>query len=498
MLETIDLSQKLESSRFKKLLPSLQTRLRHLQQSVRDAGIPMLILFEGWDLAGKGGALRLLSERLDPRGFRFYPIYPPAAEENQYPFLRRFWLRLPARGEIILFDHSWYGRVLGERVEKMCSKKDWKSAYQQINEFEHQLTADGTLFLKYWFHISKKEQKKRLSKYLKDPFEKWQVTPEVRKRHKKYRKYWDAVEEMLERTSTTVAPWILVEAEDPDYARIKVFQTCIDAIERMLSQAPKKPVSKHPSKTAPATAAAQVLEEMPTLLDRVDLSVKLNAKDYEKQLNEAQLRLRGLQFEIQKRGIPVVIVYEGWDAAGKGGNITRLTEKLDPRGFEVHPIAAPSAEEKAHHYLWRFWKRLVPSGRIGIFDRSWYGRVLVERVEGFCTEAEWQRAYEEIREFEHQLVLSGAVLVKLWLHISKEEQLKRFKEREKLAYKRHKITQEDWRNRQKWEDYHGAVVEMLFKTSTTYAPWTIVEGNCKWWARVKAVRTVVEQIEKRL
>ncbi|HSP06025.1 MAG TPA: phosphate--AMP phosphotransferase, partial [Acidobacteriota bacterium] len=474
-------------------------RLRHLEQSVREAGLPVLILFEGWDLAGKGGALRLLSERLDPRGFRFYPIYPPSEEEDLYPFLRRFWLRLPARGEIVLFDHSWYGRVLGERVERLCSKRGWQTAFQQINEFEHQLTADGTLFLKYWFHISKKEQRKRLSRYLKDPFEKWQVTPEVRRRHRRYKKYYAAVEEMLERTSTTVAPWILVEAEDPDFARIKVFQTCIDAIERMLAPAARKtaPVIRHAARSS-STAAAQVLEEMPTLLDRVDLSVKLTEKAYVKQLNEAQLRLRELQFEIEKHRIPVIVAYEGWDAAGKGGNITRLTEKLDPRGYEVYPIAAPSAEEKAHHYLWRFWKRLPPAGRIGIFDRSWYGRVLVERVEGLCTQEEWQRAYQEIREFEHQLVLAGSVFVKLWLHISKEEQLRRFREREKLAYKRHKITEEDWRNRQRWDDYHGAVVEMLYKTSTTYAPWTIVEGNCKWWARVKAVRTVVDQIEKQL
>lgn len=495
MLESVDLSQKLQASQFKKLLPSLQTRLRQLQQKARDAGLPIVILFEGWDVAGKGSTLRLLSERLDPRGFRFYPIYPPSKEERLYPFLRRFWLRLPARGDIVLFDHSWYGRVLGERVEKQCSGKEWKSAYQQINEFEHQIAAGGMLLLKYWFHISKKEQAKRLFKYLKDPFEKWQVTPEVRKRHRKYKKYWTAAEEMLERTSTTVAPWILVEAEDNDFARIKVFQTCIDAIEQTLD---RSRVNSRAQPKLARTAAAQVLDEMPTLLDRVDLSKKLNEKSYELQLNKSQLRLRELQFEIAKKRIPVIVVYEGWDAAGKGGNIKRLTEKVDPRGYEVAPIAAPTEEEKSHHYLWRFWKRLPPAGSVGIFDRSWYGRVLVERVEGLCRPEEWQRAYEEIREFEHQLVLNGSVLVKLWLHISKEEQLRRFQERQKLAYKRHKITEEDWRNRKKWDNYHSAVVEMLYKTSTTYAPWTIVEGNCKWWARVKSIRTVVDRIEDHL
>lgn len=497
MLETIDLSKKLSDAQYKKLLPPLQDRLRALQPRIRDAGLPVVIAFEGWDLAGKGGTMRLLTERLDPRGFKSYPIYPPSPQEKLSPFLRRFWLRLPAKGEIVFFDHSWYGRVLKERVEKLCKKADWKEAYQQINEFERQLVDDGMIIIKYWFHFTRKDQKKWLKKYLKDPFEKWQITPELLARCKKYDKYLVAAEEMLDRTSTTRAHWIIVEAADVRYARIKVFQTCIETLEEALHLRESKKKPERKSRKTALTTAARVLEEIPSLLDRVDLTKTLSKKEYIRQLNRAQIRLRELQFKIRKK-FSVIVVYEGWDASGKGGNIRRFTEKLDPRWYEVQAIAAPTELEKSHHYLWRFWKGIPPQGMIGIFDRSWYGRVLVERVEGFCTPEEWKRAYPEIREFERQLHLHRTVLLKFWLHISKEEQLRRFEERQQLTYKRHKITEEDWRNRKKWDDYHDAVVEMLYRTSTTYAPWTIVEGNCKWWARVKAIRTAIEQIEEHL
>src|SRR3990172_2637922 len=303
---------------------------------------------------------------------------------------------------------------------------------------------------------------------------------------------------MLERTNTTRVPWTLVEATDPDFCRIKVFQSLTEALERALTEQKQKPVERKVEVAGINSAAAQILEESSTTLDQVDLNRDLTQKEYTRQLNDAQMRLRELQFEISKRKLPVMIVYEGWDASGKGGNIKRFTEKLDPRWYEVYPIVAPTPEEKIHHYLWRFWKRIPPAGMIGIFDRSWYGRVLVERVEGFCTQEEWKRAFQEIREFEHQLTLHGTVFIKFWLHISKDEQLRRFKERERLHYKRHKITEEDWRNRKRWDQYHEVVVQMLNHTSTTYAPWTIIEGNCKLWGRVKTIRTAVDRIEEKL
>jgi polyphosphate kinase 2 (PPK2 family) len=228
------------------------------------------------------------------------------------------------------------------------------------------------------------------------------------------------------------------------------------------------------------------------MLETIDLTLSLDRETYVRELTRYQLQLRELGYQVYAQKRPVVIVYEGWDAAGKGGNIKRITEKLDPRGYVVHPIAAPAGEDKTHHYLYRFWRRLPERGQIALFDRSWYGRVMVERVEGFCTEEEWKRAYREINAFERQIVDYGAILSKFWIHISKEEQLRRFEERKDTPYKSWKLTDEDWRNREKWDRYEEAVNEMLLKTSTITAPWTIVEGNDKWWARVKTLRTLVE------
>ena len=236
------------------------------------------------------------------------------------------------------------------------------------------------------------------------------------------------------------------------------------------------------------------------MLETYDLSLSLDRQTYVDSLVHYQLQLRELAFQLYAQKRTLVMVYEGWDAAGKGGNIKRVTEKLDPRGYEVMPIAAPHGEDKTHHYLWRFWRRLRPPDekQILIFDRSWYGRVMVERIEGFCTEEEWKRAYREINQFERQLVDFGMILVKFWIHIGQDEQLRRFQERQHIDYKQWKLTDEDWRNREKWDQYAQAVEDMLVKTSTYTAPWTVVEGNDKWYARVKTLRTLVEVLSKEL
>jgi polyphosphate kinase 2 (PPK2 family) len=234
------------------------------------------------------------------------------------------------------------------------------------------------------------------------------------------------------------------------------------------------------------------------MLETVDLTRRLDADEYRERLIRAQVRLSQLGFQVYKQGRPVIMAFEGWDAAGKGGAIRRLTERLDPRGYVVHAISAPQGDDKAHHYLWRFWRRLPEAGQITIFDRTWYGRVLVERVEGFCTEEEWRRAFQEINQFERQLVDFGTILVKFWLHVSQEEQLARFQERENTPYKSWKLTDEDWRNRDKWDAYRGAVEDMLLKTSTTTAPWTVVPSNDKYYARVNVLETVVDALEREL
>jgi polyphosphate kinase 2 (PPK2 family) len=248
-----------------------------------------------------------------------------------------------------------------------------------------------------------------------------------------------------------------------------------------------------------AVCSPQLPDSLKTsILDKVDLSLSLTRPQYERRVTDAQKALRELEYEIHARRIPVIVAYEGWDAAGKGGNIHRLTQNLDPRGYEVVPIAAPNDIEKAHHYLWRFWAQMPKAGHITIFDRTWYGRVLVERVEGYCTEAQWRRAYREINEMEQQLTNFGTILLKFWLHVDPREQLRRFRERERVDYKRWKITEDDWRNRKKAPQYRRAIEEMLYRTSTPSAPWTVVESNSKWYARVKVLETVCQAIRKRL
>ena len=489
MLELVSLKQKISKAIFKEIFPRLRDRLRDLQKELWDAKIPMAIVFEGWDAAGKGTAIGSLVKRLDPRGFKVWPISAALREEALRPFLWRFWIKTPGRGQIAIFDRSWYGRVLVERMDKLCKKSEWKRAYEEIDQFERQITDDGTVLLKFFLHISKKEQRKRFKSLEQDPLLQWKVTKEDWKHHKQYDDYNAAYEEMLEKTSTHYAPWTVVPATDSRFAQIKIFDTIIAAAERAL--AAKNEVAK----AKPKAAKKKVKSKNPTILDRVDLSLSLTEKEYKKQLRKEQVRLRALEHQLFEERRPVLVVYEGWDAAGKGGNIKRMTEFLDPRGYDVVPIAAPTKEEKAHHHLWRFWTRIPKDGHLTIFDRSWYGRVLVERIEGFCTELEWRRAFQELNEFESQLSAHGAIIAKFWIHISKEEQLRRFEARKVDDYKNWKLTDEDWRNRKKWDVYENAVVEMLQRTSTTYAPWTVVEGNCKLWARVKALRKLNNAIE---
>lgn len=492
MLETLDLDKKIGKAAYEKSFRPLRDKLDDLQRAIHDAKIPVCIVFEGWDAAGKGDTIEKLVGRLDPRGYKVHSIFEPTEEENARPFLWRFWTRIPGRGEIAIFDRSWYRRVLHDRVEKTVGKREWQSAFNEINQFERMLADDGMVLVKVWLHISKKEQKKRFEAIEKSKYEKWRVTKKDWKAHKHYDDYLAAAEEMLERTGTTHAPWLAVESTDKEYRRIRVFKAIIDAMQaaldaRAAAAAPKK---------ARASVAVPALKEMKTVLDEVDLAKTLPEKAFERELPDLQARLRQLQHHCYEKRIPVVIACEGWDAAGKGGAIKRLIGALDPRGYTVIPIAAPKGDEATHHYLWRFWTRIPRAGDFAIFDRTWYGRVLVERVEGFAEEAAWRRAYQEIKEFELSLANFGTVLVKFWFHISPETQLQRFKEREAEDYKRYKITEEDWRNRDKWDLYRAAVSDAITGTSTSYAPWTIVEANDKNWARIKAMKTIAEAIEK--
>jgi AMP-polyphosphate phosphotransferase len=489
MLEAIDLSRTVEKSDYKREKDALGMKLGALQRQLLEHNIPVIVVFEGWDAAGKGTLINRLIMPLDPRGFSVHSTLEPNDEERLRPFLWRFWTKTPASGRIAIFDRSWYRRLLNDRVDGDLKPSATPAAERDIISFERQLANDGNVIIKFFLHISKKEQKKRFEKLRRNPSTAWRVTDEDLKRQRQYNDYRDAAEAMLAATDSDFAPWTIVEAEDHRFATLKIFKAMIRALEQKLSLVTQKPASVEKLKDG-GTGDLNV-----SILANVDLMQELEREDYRERLKKKQRRLRELEHEIYVRRTPVIIVYEGCDAAGKGGNIRRLTEQLDPRGYEVVPIAAPNDVEKRHHYLWRFWNEMPKAGHISIFDRSWYGRVLVERVEGFCPPSAWRRAYREINEMEQHITAFGAVMCKFWLQIDQDEQLRRFKERERLPHKQWKITDEDWRNRKQWDAYYAAVEEMLARTSTPYAPWTVVESNCKWFARVKVLDCVTDAIE---
>ena len=424
-----------------------------------------------------------------------------------HPFLWRFWTKTPEKGRIAIYDGSWYRRALIDRFEKRTKEKELPEAFHSINSFEKQLTDDGTVIIKLFLDISRKEQKKRFEKLQKNKETAWRVTQGDLERNAKYNEYAAMMEDMLFKTDTDYAPWTIIEATDRRFATVKIYTTVIkamaDQIEKLARQKKKvtadQETEDHMNVSEVAREADKELRELQvSILSKADLSLKYSREEYEEKLDKLQKKIEKLHGELYRRRIPVVLGFEGWDAGGKGGAIKRLTAKMDARGYAVNPTASPNDIEKAHHYLWRFWRAMPKAGHVAIFDRTWYGRVMVERIEGFCTKEEWQRAYKEINDMEKDLHDAGAVVIKFWMHIDKDEQERRFRERQENPEKQWKITDEDWRNREKWDQYEDAVNEMLLRTSTDYAPWVVVEGNDKYYARVKVLKTVVDAIEERL
>lgn len=495
MLEQIDLTKKISKKEYRPLIEHLNTKLSSLQRECKSLNIPVVILFEGLGASGKGTMINRLIAPLDPRGFQVYATGKEGEEEQLRPFLWRFWRNLPPKGRIAIFDRGWYRRVLVDRFDHNTSPVQLGYAYDEINSFERQITADGTVLIKFYLYISKAEQKKRLDKLLADKEAAWRVSEGDIKRNKKYKEYILMNEEMLEKTDMAYAPWNVIEAMDRRFAAVKILSAVVRQLENAIRQ--KRGEEPKESQEEPVTSEPEI-NLASSSLDKADMALSLPRDEYKIRLKELQQKIAGLHNQLYRQRIPVIIVFEGWDAGGKGGAIKRLTQKMDPRGYAVHPTASPNDIEKAHHYLWRFWNTFPKAGHISIYDRSWYGRVMVERIEGFCTAEEWKRAYQEMNDMEKQCANSGAVILKFWLHIDKDEQERRFNERMENPEKQWKITDEDWRNRDKWELYKEAVDEMLVRTSTLYAPWIIVEGNSKYYARVKVLETVVNALEKRI
>jgi polyphosphate:AMP phosphotransferase len=491
MFEHVDLDKRLDQKSFDKVVPELKDRLGELQRLSRDAGMPIIVVFEGWDMVGMSEVINNFILPMDPRGFLVYPITAPNPEERSKPFLWRFFVHIPARGRVAVFDRSWYFRSLARAMDR--KEDDARLVWREIADFEEMLSQDEYLIMKFFLHIGKKEHKKRLEKYHESDLKQCVLSDLELDFFKKYDKMLPLIEEMIERTDREYAPWTIVEAEDPKFVSAKILTAAVRMIEYGLSKMDSR--ARIHMDSNPLIKNSQMFNSSRS---GVDLRKSLSQEEYRERLKKLQERVGELQCELNHLKVPTIVVFEGWDAAGKGGAIQRLTIELNPRGYEVVPVGTPTIDEKAHHYLWRFYQKLPPAGHVRIFDRSWYGRVLVERVEGLCTTEEWKRAYKEINAFEEMLVDNGTVLVKIWMEIDKDTQLQRFQEREKDHGKQWKITEDDWRNRDKWDFYGRAVDEMLFRTSTNQAPWTIVESNDKYYSRVKTLQTIVQAMEAKL
>jgi polyphosphate:AMP phosphotransferase len=515
MFRTAELGQKIPKSEYKLREPVLRQELLEAQRDLYQCGeFPVIIVFAGVDGAGKGETVNLLNAWMDPRWIVTRAYDDPSDEERERPEYWRFWRDLPPKGRVGLYLSSWYSRPLLDRVYEKDAEAVFDERLDRILAFEKALADDGALILKFWMHLSHEAQKRRLKKLEKDLLTSWRVTQRDWDHWHIYDRFESAAERAIMRSSTGSASWAIVEGEDPCYRSLTVGMIVRDEIRKRIDEFRKRkmvlqelslratpageqtlPPSVTTEAGSPAAAGAGAPLRIATVLSRLDMSLALGKGDYKRQLQEQQARLNLLHRRALKKTTSTIVLFEGPDAAGKGGAIRRITAALDARHYQVIPIAAPTDEESAQHYLWRFWRHMSRAGRITLFDRSWYGRVLVERVEGFAAEEEWRRAYAEINEFEQQLTRHGIVLLKYWVHITKDEQFKRFKERESIPHKQWKLTEEDWRNREKWDDYEMAANDLVERTSTNAAPWIIVEGNDKPYARIKVITTLCDRLE---
>ncbi|MDG4574426.1 MAG: polyphosphate:AMP phosphotransferase [Defluviicoccus sp.] len=490
MFESAAQVHKIDKATFKAEEAKLREALLDAQfDLIEQKRFAVLILLAGIDGAGKSAALARLNEWLDPRHVETAVIDEPSPEEAARPPHWRYWRTLPAKGKIGILVGSWYREAIALYANGGGEEGQLERELAVIGRFETMLADEGLLVIKLWLHLSRADQKKRFKEIDSIPGGGRHVV-EHRWMHKNYEKLMPVMQNIVRLTSSGDAPWVVVPSADEEYRDLMIGQTVLAAMRKRLDIPP-------PPKVAAAPVVVAGLDRK-TALDALDLSVKLDEARYDKELARYQQRIARLTDAKAFRDVALVVAFEGTDAAGKGGTIRRLTRALDPRKVKVYPIAAPTDEEKAQPYLWRFWRRIPAKGQVAIFDRTWYGRVLVERVEGFCSEADWLRAYAEINDFEEQLRESGVILAKFWLAISKEEQLRRFQDREKVPYKRYKITDEDWRNREKWDAYTQAIGDMVDRTSTDRAPWTLVSSEDKNWARVQVLKTLSDSLEAAL
>ncbi|WP_294580373.1 polyphosphate:AMP phosphotransferase [uncultured Thomasclavelia sp.] len=469
-------------------LENAKLELSKKQMLLKEKKLPVVVLFEGWGASGIGTTLGKVIQNMDPRFYTVETMNKITEEETRKPFLYRYFLRIPENGMATFYDHGWMNDVVKAYIHGQIDQSDYEKRIVSIQRFERTLVDNGYLVIKFFFHISKNEQAKRMKKLLKHKNTNWRVSDEDLWQNDHYDKYLDVFNDYMTKTNPTYAPWYVIDATNKKLVQLQVLETLMSCIKTAL---------EYEKTDAPIIENIFPLRETINL-NEYDLSVSISEETYRKELKKCRKKLRKLHNTIYRKKIPVIIGYEGWDAAGKGGNIKRVTSGLDPRGYTVYPIAAPEKSEKNRHFLWRFYKRLPKDGHFAIYDRTWYGRVMVERLEGLCSENDWQRAYNEMNEFEKELYDWGAIVIKFWVQIDNQTQLKRFTERQNTPEKRWKITDEDWRNREKWDLYETAITEMLQKTNTEFAPWYVLESVDKKYARIKAMKILIAEIEKRI
>jgi polyphosphate:AMP phosphotransferase len=501
MFQAAELGRSVSKADFEAELPALRSSILAGQQALRNSKQSVLVIIEGMDGSGRAELLNRLYGWLDPRGLLTHTFWNPSDEEQDRPPFWRFWRALPAKGNLCIHLGSWYRDLITDAVNGKLSASELALELKKRHDFEEMLALEGVIILKFGLYIPESAQRERLAAERTTADDRWgekgkKAAIENREA------FLNTADQVMRQTDSPCAPWHLIEATCPRYRDLTVGKTIARAMlhttqwhEAWLREAKINfaQVESAGSPALPEAASARV-----TALDKIDLTREIEKDKYRKKLEKLQQELSVLGWEAWKEKITTVIVFEGWDAAGKGGAIRRVTEGLDARLYRAVQYGAPTEEERKYPYLWRFWRELPRDGQVLIYDRSWYGRVLVERVEGFADTSAWSRAYGEINAFESELVEDGSLVIKFWLHISPDEQLRRFKEREATPYKQHKITEEDWRNREKWTEYTEAVSDMIARTGTDAAPWVLVSAENKYLARIEVLQTVVNRLKKAL
>ena len=503
MFESVVRKRDLPEEEYRARVPALREELLEAQFELAGADFPVIVLFAGVDGAGKGETANLLNWWMDPRRIVTRAFDRPSESEAARPEFWRFWRALPPRGHIGVLLRAWYSKPLLQRVQDVTDDDAFDRDLDRIVEFERMLVDDGALLVKFWMHLGREAQANRFRALEADPDQAWKVTPLDWQHYGMYDRFISASERLVEGTNWPGAEWMIIDGSGPRARALEVGSVLLDRIKRGLagedpgrSKGARKgrDARRKARRTARARSGGEVDADAARAFDDLDMTRVLSRAEYGEAVEHWQGRLNRLARAAARHGLSSILVFEGWDAAGKGGAIRRLTGALDARWYRVIPIGAPNDEEAARHYLWRFWRHLPPAGRFIIFDRSWYGRVLVERVEGFASKHEWKRAYDELNAFERQLTDHGMMVLKFWMHISDDEQARRFEERADTPHKRWKLTEEDWRNRSRRADYERAVRDMVARTHTRSAPWMVVEANDKRFARIRVLKEVCDRL----